>query len=122
MLNDKGETCVEWLQRVASTSRDAAARAAARHDIDEHMAFNRASNRRVRRSAWDLAAGVFGKVAGVAESEARLGSHVYRFHVYAEACDRRGVERPPHAIVTGVPVLGHRVPQVTRHGSRFLRT
>lgn len=94
----KNETAVAWLHRAG---RDDVVRV-----YETFMADAHARGSKVRRSLWDILAGIR-RVDG------------YAFPIFVEAAHYRGVQPPPDAIEAGIIPRAHRRSQVKKWGPKL---
>lgn len=128
----KQETSIQWLERVAAESESSQARKKAKQAISEWRAMTqywKESGLRVRRSLWDLLAGVSergGKIVESfdAETVVKTGGRTFKFPVFVEAVRRRSrdVKSAPGAVETGISPQSFRTPQTTKWGSSICKT
>ncbi len=104
----KDETAPAWLARIG------------RHDLvaeyDRFKALMLQVGSAERRSLWDLLAGIRYYDKNTGDVHFMRQGVQFRFPVFAEACDYRGVARKPGAIVTNIRPHAHRKPQVAKWG------
>ncbi len=116
----------EWLKLVVRSSSNLKAVEAAQNTLNSYEQYTQTLKRYLngqRRSLWDLMAGIENgrDIEDKGIATINFKGYEFNFHVFKEACFRRGKVPSPDAIESGVNAP-YRMPQKQKWGNDCLKT